>query len=306
MRLFRRCIAFVVALLCLLLLVTGCQMVRHSSGPVLAEPVTGSLRLATYNVHYIWLSRDDVTWGTGHWEQRRGPLDAAFKSLDADIVAFQEMESFAGGNADNVNLARDWLSSNNPDYSVAAIGPWQSFPSTQPVFYRHELYGVSDQGWFFFSETPDVIYSRTFNGSYPAFASWVKFVNLQTSSPFYVVNLHTDYASLENRSRSIELVAQRISPWVAEGTAVFVAGDFNARAGSGLHRTLESAGLEFVPVRGSTYHFNRGLNLFGAIDHIAHTPNAVSVNKPVVVREKFGTVWPTDHYPVVADFMLQP
>jgi len=26
---------------------------------------------------------------------------------------------------------------------------------------------------------------------------------------------------------------------------------------------------------------------------------------PVVVRKKFGGEWPTDHYPVVADFVLE-
>jgi hypothetical protein len=57
-------------------------------------------------------------------------------------------------------------------------------------------------------------------------------------------------------------------------------------------------------VRGATYHFNLGLNLFGAIDHIGHTSDAELVDAPIVVSDKFGDVWPTDHYPLVADFRL--
>ncbi len=305
-KVIRRCCGIALVLLCLVILVTGCQMVRHSRGPLLASPASGSLRIATYNVHYILLSREEGTWGTSHWEARKVPLDKAFKSLNADIVAFQEMESFAGGNDDTKNLTRSWLVENNPDYSVAAVGPWQSFPSTQPLFYLHAKYRVLDQGWFFFSDTPDVIYAHTYNGSYPAFASWVQFEDSKSLSSFYVVNIHTDYKSRENRRKSIALVAERVRPWVAQNHAVFVTGDFNARTGSELHRMLEAEGFAFAPVRGSTYHFNRGLNLFGAIDHIAHTANAILVQPPAVVREKFGDVWPTDHYPVVADFTLQP
>jgi hypothetical protein len=71
-----------------------------------------------------------------------------------------------------------------------------------------------------------------------------------------------------------------------------------------LHQTLEATSLEFVPVRGATYHFNLGFNLFGAIDHISHTRDAKLIGGPVVIRDRFGAVWPTDHYPLVADFRL--
>lgn len=115
---------------------------------------------------------------------------------------------------------------------------------------------------------------------------------------------HFDYASRENRRRSNALVAERIGPWIAAGETVFLTGDLNARLGSALHETLEAIGLDFAPVRGATYHFDLGLNLFGAIDHIGHTPDAELLDAPIVVRDRFGEVWPTDHYPLVADFRL--
>lgn len=286
------------------LLVVGCQSLRLSGGPALGAKPDGALRLATYNVHYILLDEEEGRWSVGHWERRKRPLDAAFKAIDADIVAFQEMESFAGGDDDSINLTRRWLLENNRDYAAAAIGDWRAFPSTQPIFYRENRFEVTDQGWFFFSETPDVIYSRTFDGSYPAFASWARFRVRQDGTVFRVVNVHFDYASGENRRRSNALVAERIDPWIAAGETVFLAGDLNARLGSDLHETLIASGLDFVPVQGATYHFDLGLNLFGAIDHIGHTRDAGLIGAPVVVREKFGDIWPTDHYPLVADFRL--
>lgn len=304
MKLLRSMMMFGGLAILLTLVVVGCQSLRNSGGPVLGTKPEGATRLSTYNVHYILLNEREGNWSVGDWERRKGPLDAAFKAIEADIVAFQEMESFGGNDDDSVNLARSWLLENNPDFAAAAIDDWRKFPSTQPIFYRRSRFEVMDQGWFFFSETPNIIYSRTFNDSYSAFASWVRFQDRQASADFRVVSVHLDYSSGENRRRSTELVAERIAPWIAAGETVFLAGDLNARLGSTLHQTLEAVGLNFIPVDGATYHFNLGLNLFGAIDHIGHTEDVELVGAPIVVRDRFGPVWPTDHYPLVADFRL--
>jgi len=283
----------------------GVQHLRNSGGPALSDPPPGALRVATFNVHYIWLNRAQGRWSVGDWQRRRGPLDATFKALDADVVAFQEMESFAGGDDDSVNLARAWLLENNPGYAAAAVGNWREFPSTQPIFYRTARLEALRQGWFFFSETPEVIYSRTFDGSYPAFASWADFRQRDTGETFRVINLHLDHSSAENRRKSIVLVADRVTGWIAAGRAVILAGDLNARLGSSLHDRLERTGLSFLPVQGASYHFDFGLNLYGAMDHLAHSAQFAPAGAPVVFRERAGAKWPADHYPVVADLVRE-
>lgn len=299
----RRILLAGLGLLAVLAVALGCQQVRLSGGAPLAAPPPGTLRVATYNVHYIRLNAPEGRWSVADWERRKHALDAAFKALGADIVAFQEMESFAGGDDDSVNLARSWLLENNPGYAAAAIGDWRVFPSTQPIFYRKDRLEPVEQGWFFFSETPGAIYSRSFDGSYPAFASWAEFRLRETGGTLRVIDLHLDHASRENRRRSAELVAARVAGWIAEGRAVVLAGDLNARAGSDLHARLEAAGLAFLPVEGASFHFDRGLNLYGAIDHIAHSPDFAPAGPAMVYRERPGGVWPTDHYPVVADLV---
>lgn len=282
----------------------GCQTVRNSGDQDLPAKRDDALRVATYNVHYIILSQATGPWSVGDWERRKGPLDLAFKTINADVIGFQEMESFARGSGGGTNLTLDWLLDNNPDYRAAAVGDPAVFPATQPILYRADRLSVQDQGWFFFSDTPDVIYSRTFNGSFPAFTSWAQFADNQTGAVFRVVNLHTDFGSLSNRIQSIELVAERVRPWIAAGETLFVIGDFNGRLGDRVVTILADEGMSFAPVRGSTYHFNRGLNLFGAIDHIATSGAAEIVGDPVILRQKFDGEWPTDHYPLVADYRL--
>ena len=184
----------------LLLTLTGvlfaCASHISNSGQLpIASPAPDTVRVATFNVHYIVLAKQEGRWSVADWHRRKNAVDDAFKAMQADIVAFQEMETFTRGSDGSVNLARDFLLAQNPDYAVAAVGDWRDFPSTQPIFYRQDRLNVVEQGWFFFSDTPDVIYSRTFNGSYPAYATWVRFASRENRRVFSVFNVHFDFAS---------------------------------------------------------------------------------------------------------------
>ena len=286
------------AILAVLVGMVACNSLPQPVAP--AAP--NNLRVATYNVHYIWLGRQTGDWSVGDWDRRKLPLQSAFRSLDADVVGFQEMESFGRGLAPQ-NLTLDFLRDQNPDYAVAAVGDPADFPSTQPIFYRSDRLTLLDQGWFFFSHTPDVIYSRTFNGSWPAFASWAEFKD-KDGTTFRVYNLHTEYRSMSNKQLAVALVAERIAE-PAGRMPVFVIGDFNAIRGSTTLGILEDSGVTFWPAQGSSFHFNRGLNLFPAIDHIGGTDGIESVGEVFSIRGKFDGEWPTDHYPVVGDFRLE-
>jgi endonuclease/exonuclease/phosphatase family metal-dependent hydrolase len=300
-RILGRAIGGLVALMAVLVAIE----VASSGGGAPAPKPAGAVRIATHNVHYIDLRPEARgAWSVAGWERRKDALDAVFGAMDADIVAFQEMESFAGTSGSATNLARDFLLARNPGYAAAASGDWRVFPSTQPIFYRTDRFRLRDEGWFFFSDTPDVIYSRTFDGSWPAFASWAEFAPRDGGPAFRVVNVHFEYRSASNRRLSADLVRDRIAPVIAAGTPVFVVGDLNARATSPTGRRIAAAGVVFAPVAGATFHFNRGLDLPYPIDHIGATPDLAPIGGPVVLRMRVGGVWPSDHYPVVADYAL--
>ncbi|OSQ52000.1 endonuclease/exonuclease/phosphatase family protein [Marivita geojedonensis] len=293
------------AVFALVTLVACALHVTNSDSDVSVQAPEGdALRIASYNVHYIILGQETGAWSVGDWDRRKAPLDKAFKALRADIVAFQEMESFQRGSDGSVNLARDYLLDQNSEYSVTATGDWREFPSTQPFFYLKKRLQPLEQGWFFFSETPDVIYSRTFNGSYPAFASWARFEDRDTGDRFRVVNVHFEYSSRSNRRLSAELVRDRLTPWTEAGETVFLVGDLNALHGSRTMDILEESGVRFDQTPGATYYLNRGVHLIGAIDHLSRTPDVDLAAGPVVLQEKFDGEWPSDHHPVYADYLL--
>lgn len=299
----RRLVKTVLVAFALLALVACALHVSNSGRTPVPERAPGTLRVATHNVHYIVLRSETGPWSVGDWHDRKASLDAAFKALDADVIGFQEMESFGGGHQSGVNLALDYLLAENPDYAAAAVGDPAEFPSTQPILYRRDRLSLLEQGWFFFSDTPDEIYSRTFDGSYPAFASWAR-LRHRGGATFVVMNVHFEYSSGSNRLLSAELVVDRMERHLQAGLPVILVGDTNAMAGARAHDILAQSGLEFAPVEGATYHFDLGLNLFGAIDHVGVTPPLEFAGVPVVLRRKFAGDWPSDHYPVLVDVTL--
>jgi endonuclease/exonuclease/phosphatase family metal-dependent hydrolase len=257
-------------------------------------------RVATFNIHYI--TDPD---GLPKWEARRGAVTAVLKEMDADIIGFQEMETFAGSKFNPVNRQRDWILKTVPGYLVAAIGDPAKFPSTQPVFYRKDRFEVLDHGWFFYSETPDVIYSRSFDGGFDYYTVTAQFRDRQSGQTLTVFNVHTDIRSISNRKRAIEMIAARAQKLVNAGEPVLVFGDFNALwFGSNMKR-LESAGLAGTRLARPTFHFGIGAGVTPAIDHILHAPGLSRISEATIHKTRANGAYPSDHFPVSALYRFE-
>lgn len=276
-----------------------CHLVPVLLGFVVAgaAPAT-EVVVATLNIHYIYEGQTKMPW-----VERRDAVVAAIDGVDADLFAFQEMETFAGSHSNDANEQQAWIAAAFPRYAFAATGDPSRFPNTQPIMYRRDRFDVLDQGFFFFSPTPDELYSRPWHGRFPYFATWALFLDREApdSPRFAVVNVHLDHSSRRNRQLAAELVLERIDAF--HGGPVLVAGDFNALASFRAVRTFRSGGFSVVPIKGASYHFGRGLNLYPAIDHVLYSPEW-SVVSTGVYREAPGGIWPSDHYPVIATLKL--
>jgi endonuclease/exonuclease/phosphatase family metal-dependent hydrolase len=252
----------------------------------------GDFTLASFNIHYLAVGRDIMPW-----DERKEAVRQVLAELDADMIAFQEMETFGGGHMSEENIQLDFVLEAFPRYEAAAVGDPERYPSTQPIVYRADRFRAVDQGFFFFSDTPDVIYSRPWHGRFPAFCSWVLFEHRTTGERFYVYNVHYDASSARNRLKSAELTLDRIEGRSAEAP-VLVVGDFNAPLSFPTMRRFMRAGFDHSAIRRATFHFNRGLNLIPAIDHILHS-DGLETRKGYIARGKRDGVYPSDHYPVV-------
>lgn len=264
-------------LLCLLL-----------TGSALAQP----FHLASFNVHYLAPGQDDL-----RWSDRREAVVRVIEEMDAEVLAFQEMETFAGGHYNTENRQLDWVRRHFPRYAVGAYGDAADFPITQPILFDRQRFELLDQGWFFYSDTPEQIYSRTFNGSYPAFTTWVLLREKSTGRRLRVVNNHLDYSSGHNRRRSAQLIVERLAQMTGDEAVVLV-GDFNVPAFWPPMGRFKAAGFELLEPDGATFHFNRGWSLVPAIDHILIGPGLIAEAPLQRFDRAYDGVYPSDHYPV--------
>jgi endonuclease/exonuclease/phosphatase family metal-dependent hydrolase len=272
--------------------------------PLLVFPVSKAFsaepfRAATFNIHYI--TDPD---GLPEWEARRGAVTAVLKAMDADIIGFQEMETFAGSKFNPVNRQRDWILETVPGYAAAAIGDPAKFPSTQPILYRKDRFEVLDQGWFFYSDTPDVIYSRSFDGGFDYYTVTVRFRDKQSGKAFTVFNVHTDIRSTGNRKRAIAMIAERAGKLVGDGETVLMLGDFNALWFGANMKVLEGIGLSGTRLARPTYHFGVGAGVTPAVDHILHGPGMSRIGEATVHKTRSDGAYPSDHFPVSALYSL--
>ena len=67
---------------------------------------------------------------------------------------------------------------------------------------------------------------------------------------------------------------------------------------------MQDAGLSLTPAQAATFHFNRGLNLFGAIDRVLHDCASLPTHGPVALRDRSGRQFPSDHYPMLAQIRV--
>lgn len=268
--------------------------------PQATEPSRGggTLRVATLNVHYI---AEEGDYGVP-WEPRRRAVAESIRRANPDIVAFQEMETFAGSSWSRQNRQQAYLARQFPEYHWGATGTPPEFPNTQPVMYRSDRFAENDRGFFFFSESPDVPYSDPWVGRFSAFATWTL---LSDNSPagtprLYVYNVHFDSRHGENRRRAAQLVLERIRSRRFRELPVIVLGDFNAPRFFPPVRVFREAGFQATDPGGATFHFNRGLDLLPGIDHILAS-SELDILETNVDRRRYGGVWPSDHYMVTAE-----
>ena len=306
----RRSAAAFLAGLCALWLAacTAPHPVPDVPGQPLPPRSNGALRIASYNVHFIRVDRAEGPWSRADWEGRKHGLDAAFKALDADLVGFQELASIPEQADGGENLALVWLRARNPGYGVAAAGDGPDFPSGQAVFYRRDRLRLVDQGWFHCDDPGQDEASRIdrllrAREGWAYFCTWARFATRE-GRQFQVFNVHFHHNDHRRQRQGAREVSTRVAPVMEGGVPVFVLGDTNALAGWHTVQILRRAGLSIPEAIGASFHFNTGTHLFGAIDRIAHSPQIEQVGGPWLIDRQFDGAWPSDHYPIVADFRL--
>lgn len=248
----------------------------------------GILSLMSLNLRF-GLAED----GPNNWIHRRhayAPLLAAFPS---DFFAFQEANDF------QIDFLADLL----PDHGyigrrMPAPQRWQN-----NVIFHHKRWQCVHHEHFFLSSTPHK--PSRFRGSrWPRQCTLGVFRN--RCRCLVVVNTHLDFAE-SVQVRSAHLIRKKMGRHDRKGPSVLM-GDFNTIPGSACYevftsppdrqRCLRNA---FPPPYTGTHHGFDGGEEGDPIDWVLYR-GALTVRRACVITERFGGIFPSDHYPLVVRF----
>lgn len=270
----------------------------------------------TFNVLYHGAQN-----AAGDWPTRRKLVAEVLQRWRPCMVGFQEA----------TELQLEQLTHDNPDYAVVT-GPvsgttrlpaWvrrgeriQDVGEWCPIFYRRDLFRVITNGAFWLSHSSDAPGSVLPGTWLPRVVNWVRFEPVEGGSAISLFNTHIDFLPWAGK-RSARILWKRLQQcW--DGTAQVLMGDFNAAPGSAIHRCLlrdcarhggaprfqeawEAAAHREGPVE--TFHAGRGRRRWpGRIDHIFFRPSKLSVERCVTITHTLDGRFPSDHYPVMAEF----
>ena len=249
------------------------------------------MKIGTYNIRRIGKERScELKW--------MSRVDLIVKDIvdnGMDIIGVQEC----------VILKQQYsLMKRLKDYKMSGLS-WNGI-----ICNKHSI-KVLDKGRFWLSKTPNRI-SIGWDAVEPRFCNWVKVQEIATEKVFYVFNTHFSHVGMEARTKSAELVVEKIKE-LAGDFPVLLLGDFNApyisttnvypiinsflkdsknvadKLVNGDRGTINSFRYEWKPVK-DTIDFIFMKNLH-AIEH-------------ETISQLYDRKFPSDHYAVTLKFEI--
>ena len=293
MRIRRTITAVLAALICVL------PVAAQSVQTPAREPLT----VMSFNIRY-----GTANDGDNHWNLRREFLFDVMRETDADLAGLQEALDAQLGELLQVL----------PQYGLVGVGrdDGRTRGEYAAILYRRDRFRVSDAGTFWFSDTPEVVASRSWGNRITRICTWARFVD-RDGQAFWHYNVHLDHESQPSRERSATLLAERIAARRAPAEPVIVTGDFNVgEANPALTRlTAPQPGAPalFVdtfrvrhpdePRAGTFNGFKFGQTGGDKIDYVLVLPGT-DVLDAAIIRTSRNDRYPSDHFPVTARIVL--
>ena len=198
---------------------------------VLSVSAQSYFNVASYNIRYD-SSRDRAS-GDG-WEVRSKAL--------CDMVNYERWEIF-GAQEVLYGQLQDMLGSLE-DYDYIGVGRNDGDRKGEyaPIFYRKDRMRCLDKGWFWISETPDVVASKGWDADQCRICTWGRFEDKNTKWKFWLFNVHLDHKGVQARSEGVKLIMSKIKDMCGYEPYILT-GDFNVDQNNVIFTELTGSGM---------------------------------------------------------------
>ena len=268
-----------------------------------------SLRVMTFNIRGFYHPDD----GANQWEHREALNINTIRRAAPHLIGMQEVQTGNLKAYDRELRDYHWLAW--PEYGNNKPFEWPA------IYWDPSRLRPVDSGGFWLSESPEC-YSRSWETDCIRSAQWIRFVDRASSVEFVHLNTHLDHRSVLARVQGSRLIIERLRriAHLEAGrgmSGVIATGDFNDVPGSVAYRTWGAAGFVDAhvaagcseePLESYTNHgwqgypFRREDDTPQRIDWIM--VRGAQVRSCEIVRDGGPFVWPSDHFPVVAEVTL--
>jgi endonuclease/exonuclease/phosphatase family metal-dependent hydrolase len=180
-----------------------------------APPESGlSLKIMSFNIR-----RGTAHDGRNSWVFRRHLVSEVLTRCHPDVLGLQEALDF--------QIAE--IHSMLPGYKMSgAENSGSGRVLHNAIFFNAARFVLSEQGIFWFSDTPEIPGSKGWGNIMTRKCAWVRLTDKDSQQPFYFYNTHLDHLSPYSRKKSVILLMQRIHAR-SYPDAFVLTGDFNSR-----------------------------------------------------------------------------
>ena len=178
------------------------------------------------------------------------------------------------------------------------------------LFVNKDHWKIDHTETVWLSATPEVPGSMDPEEGFPRICTMAAVSSIRDESKLLIANVHLSYRSARALDQNITTLIAFLAEWrVKYPYPVILLGDFNANPSHPLHERLKAIGL-LSPLDNrsgnikNTFHDFLGGKGIETIDYIYYTSD-LSLFSYYVDQSQIGGRYPSDHFPVVADFIVK-
>jgi endonuclease/exonuclease/phosphatase family metal-dependent hydrolase len=250
----------------------------------------------TYNIRL-----DTPVDSINQWPNRKEKVFALIKKYSPDVFGVQEA----------LHHQLTDLLENLPEYDYIGVArdDGKTKGEYSAILFKKKRLTVEIQKTFWLSETPDVAGSKSWDAAITRVATFGKFKDQITSKQFFIYNTHFDHLGKIAREQSASLIKEKIKE-ESQQLPVIVTGDFNCERNESPYAVmLNDDNIKLYDAksatdeRGTFCTFKVNATPCKAIDYIFYSADWKSKNYNVL-DDNDGKYYPSDHVPVLAEFVL--
>ena len=264
---------------------------------------SAKLNVMTYNIRY-----DNPEDSLDNWQYRKERVANSILFYDADILGTQEV----------LHNQMEDLKKSLPGYESIGVGREDGKEKGEysALFYKKDRFSVIDEGYFWLSETPEVVGSKGWDAAIERIASWAKLKDNNSGKEFLALNTHFDHVGKIARRESVSLILNKLAD-LSNGLPIILMGDFNANPESEVIKQIidtsnENHLIDSRSISPVVYGPEWSFHAFGRIPYDKRSlidyifvSKGVKVSRYGVLAEMENDEFLSDHAPVMVSVEIK-